>query len=112
MDSVAPSFYHAHRGTGTLMCHYRHYAHTDPFYLPRASGYNRACGFHQLALAGRLPKRGRAGADQLHPAPGAVFFYCRRAVANGGLDPADASTYLLITDQAQRLFMQQKWVNF
>lgn len=27
-------FYHAQRGRGTLMCHYRHFAHPDPFYLP------------------------------------------------------------------------------
>jgi SAM-dependent MidA family methyltransferase len=27
-------FYHQQRGRGTLMCHYRHLAHTDPFYLP------------------------------------------------------------------------------
>ena len=27
-------FYHQQRGSGTLMCHYRHYAHPDPFYLP------------------------------------------------------------------------------
>lgn len=27
-------FYHQQRGRGTLMCHYRHQAHTDPFYLP------------------------------------------------------------------------------
>lgn len=27
-------FYHQQRGRGTLMCHYRHHAHTDPFYLP------------------------------------------------------------------------------
>lgn len=27
-------FYHAQRGRGTLMCHYRHHAHPDPFYLP------------------------------------------------------------------------------
>ena len=27
-------FYHQQRGRGTLMCHYRHYAHPDPFYLP------------------------------------------------------------------------------
>ncbi len=27
-------FYHPHRGEGTLMCHYRHHAHPDPFYLP------------------------------------------------------------------------------
>jgi SAM-dependent MidA family methyltransferase len=27
-------FYHPQRGSGTLMCHYRHHSHPDPFYLP------------------------------------------------------------------------------
>lgn len=27
-------YYHPQRNQGTLMCHYRHYAHNDPFYLP------------------------------------------------------------------------------
>ncbi len=27
-------FYHAQRARGTLMCHYRHHSHPDPFYLP------------------------------------------------------------------------------
>lgn len=27
-------FYHQQRGRGTLMCHYRHHSHPDPFYLP------------------------------------------------------------------------------
>ena len=27
-------YYHPQRNTGTLMCHYRHYAHADPFYFP------------------------------------------------------------------------------
>lgn len=27
-------FYHPQRNQGTLMCHYRQHAHTDPFYLP------------------------------------------------------------------------------
>ncbi len=27
-------YYHPQRSQGTLMCHYRHYAHDDPFYLP------------------------------------------------------------------------------
>lgn len=27
-------YYHPQRGRGTLMCHYRHHAHPDPFYLP------------------------------------------------------------------------------
>jgi SAM-dependent MidA family methyltransferase len=27
-------YYHPHRLMGTIMCHYRHYAHADPFWLP------------------------------------------------------------------------------
>jgi SAM-dependent MidA family methyltransferase len=27
-------YYHPQRGRGTLMCHYRHHSHPDPFYLP------------------------------------------------------------------------------
>jgi SAM-dependent MidA family methyltransferase len=27
-------YYHPQRASGTLMCHYRHHAHGDPFYLP------------------------------------------------------------------------------
>jgi SAM-dependent MidA family methyltransferase len=30
----AHEFYHPLRNTGTLMCHYRHHTHPDPFYLP------------------------------------------------------------------------------
>ena len=30
----AGEYYHPHRSQGTLMCHYRHHAHDDPFFLP------------------------------------------------------------------------------
>lgn len=30
----AREFYHPQRHRGTLMCHYRHHSHDDPFYLP------------------------------------------------------------------------------
>ncbi|MDD5180270.1 MAG: SAM-dependent methyltransferase [Gallionellaceae bacterium] len=29
----AGEYYHPQRSSGTLMCHYRHHAHTDPFFL-------------------------------------------------------------------------------
>jgi len=29
-----PEYYHPQRTQGTLMCHYQHQAHTDPFYYP------------------------------------------------------------------------------
>ena len=30
----AKEYYHPQRSRGTLMCHYRHHSHDDPFYLP------------------------------------------------------------------------------
>jgi SAM-dependent MidA family methyltransferase len=30
----AREYYHPQRSRGTLMCHYRHHSHDDPFYLP------------------------------------------------------------------------------
>ena len=30
----ASEYYHPQRSEGTLMCHYRHHAHDDPFFLP------------------------------------------------------------------------------
>ncbi len=30
----AKEYYHPQRNQGTLMCHYRHHTHDDPFYLP------------------------------------------------------------------------------
>ncbi len=30
----AREYYHPQRNTGTLMCHYRHHSHDDPFFLP------------------------------------------------------------------------------
>jgi len=30
----AREYYHPQRSRGTLMCHYRHHAHDDPFYMP------------------------------------------------------------------------------
>ncbi len=30
----AGEYYHPQRSRGTLMCHYRHHSHDDPFYLP------------------------------------------------------------------------------
>ena len=40
-------FYHPSRVTGTLMCHYRHYAHPDPFEQFRVwLGDAHAAGHH------------------------------------------------------------------
>ena len=45
-------FYHPQRNTGTLMCHYRHLAHDDPFFLPGLQDITAHVDFTALAEAG------------------------------------------------------------
>ena len=53
-------FYHPQRGTGTLLCHYRHRAHDDPFFWPGLQDITASVDFTLAARAGR-----QAGLDVL-----------------------------------------------
>ena len=44
-------YYHPQRSSGTLMCHYRHYAHDDPFYLPGLQDITAHVDFTAIAEA-------------------------------------------------------------
>jgi SAM-dependent MidA family methyltransferase len=46
------TFYHPHRNQGTLMCHYRHHAHPDPFFYPGLQDITAHVDFTALANAG------------------------------------------------------------
>jgi SAM-dependent MidA family methyltransferase len=45
-------FYHPQRSMGTLMCHYRHHAFDDPFYLPGLTDITAHVDFTAVADAG------------------------------------------------------------
>jgi SAM-dependent MidA family methyltransferase len=47
----AHEFYFEQRVTGTLMCHYRHHAHPDPFYYPGLQDITAHVDFTAMALA-------------------------------------------------------------
>jgi SAM-dependent MidA family methyltransferase len=47
-----PTFFHAQRAMGTLMCHYRHRAHGDPFLLPGLQDITAHVDFTAIAQAG------------------------------------------------------------
>ena len=92
-------FYHPSRVTGTLMCHYRHFAHTDPFLYPGLQDITAHVDFTAVAEAGVA-----AGAELLGYTTQAQF------LLNAGLpeviaqhDPDDTARYLALTNQAQRL---------
>ncbi|MGH8762309.1 MAG: class I SAM-dependent methyltransferase [Nitrosospira sp.] len=44
-------YYHPQRNRGTLMCHYRHHVHDDPFYLPGLQDITSHVDFSALAEA-------------------------------------------------------------
>jgi SAM-dependent MidA family methyltransferase len=45
-------YYHPQRSDGTLMCHYRHHAHDDPFFLPGLQDITAHVDFTAIAEAG------------------------------------------------------------
>ncbi|MBY0572706.1 MAG: SAM-dependent methyltransferase, partial [Undibacterium sp.] len=56
----AHEYYAEQREKGTLMCHYRHHAHPDPFYLPGLQDITAHVDFSAIAKSGVL-----AGLDLL-----------------------------------------------
>jgi SAM-dependent MidA family methyltransferase len=56
----AHEYYFEQRVTGTLMCHYRHHAHPDPFYYPGLQDITAHVDFTAMALAAQ-----EAGAEVL-----------------------------------------------
>lgn len=44
-------YYHPQRATGTLMCHYRHHAHDDPFFALGAQDITAHVDFTAMAMA-------------------------------------------------------------
>lgn len=48
----AHEYFLPQRAQGTLMCHYRHHAHPDPFYLPGLQDITAHVDFTAIAIAG------------------------------------------------------------
>jgi SAM-dependent MidA family methyltransferase len=48
----AREFYHPQRSSGTLMCHYRHHAHDNPFFLPGLQDITAHVDFTDIAECG------------------------------------------------------------
>jgi SAM-dependent MidA family methyltransferase len=95
----ASEFYHPQRNRGTLMCHYRHHAHDDPFYLPGLQDITAHVNFTDIAECGI-----DAGLELLGYTNQAFF------LINGGItellaqhDPENLRTYLPLSAQLQKL---------
>lgn len=91
--------YHPSRITGTLMCHYRHYAHTDPFLYPGLQDITAHVDFTAVAEAGTaagLELAGYTTQAQFLLATGLTDLLAT-------VDPNDALQYLPLSNQVQRL---------
>lgn len=93
-------YYHPQRGAGTLMCHYRHHAHADPFYLPGLQDVTVHVDFTAIIAAAHA-----AGLDLLgYASQGQFLLNC------GMLDllaaiPRDTPEYVRAASAAGKLLM-------
>jgi SAM-dependent MidA family methyltransferase len=95
----AAEYYHPGRNQGTLMCHYRHYAHADPFYLPGLQDITAHVDFTGVAEAGRS-----TGAEVLgYATQGNFLIGCGITDILAANDPMKIADYLPLANQAQRL---------
>jgi len=92
-------YYHPQRSSGTLMCHYRHLAHADPFAHPGAEDITAHVDFSAFARAAA-----HAGADILGYATQAQFLVnCGIADVLGEANVENALHYAPIAAQAHKL---------
>jgi SAM-dependent MidA family methyltransferase len=92
-------YYHPQRSNGTLMCHYRHRAHDDPFYLPGLQDITAHVDFTAIrdaALAGGMQCLGFATQAQF-------LINCGITDLLSRVSPAEPARYLPLAAQAQKL---------
>ncbi|MFA7292138.1 MAG: SAM-dependent methyltransferase [Rhodocyclaceae bacterium] len=92
-------FYHPQRHEGTLMCHYRHHAHPDPFYLPGLQDVTVHVDFTAIAEAGT-----EAGLDFLgYTAQAPFLINCGLTEVLSRTPADDLRRYLPLASAAQKL---------
>ena len=92
-------YYHPQRSTGTLMCHYRHHAHDDPFYFPGLQDITAHVDFSAIAATGIDHGLKLLGyTSQAH-----FLLNCGITDLLAQTPAEKASTYLPLAAQAQKL---------
>lgn len=95
----AAEYYHPQRNQGTLMCHYRHRAHADPFMWPGLTDITAHVDFSAIARAGE-----RAGLTVAGFAAQAPFLLgCGILDALAAVGSADSVDYLKAVTPVQKL---------
>ncbi len=93
----AHEFFHPQRNRGTLMCHYRHQSHADPFLWPGLQDITAHVDFSAMAKAG-------AGLELLGYTGQAQFLInCGITELLAAVPAADTARYAPLAAQAQQL---------
>ncbi len=93
----AHEFFHAQRNRGTLMCHYRHHVHDDPFLWPGLQDITAHVDFSAVARAG-------VGLDLLGYTGQAQFLInCGITDLLAAVPATDTARYAPLAAQAQKL---------
>lgn len=92
-------YYHPQRREGTLMCHYRHRAHSDPFFFPGLQDITSHVDFSAIAAAAR-----EGGLDLAGYTSQAQFLVnCGITEVMARTPSEDGARYLPLANQANRL---------
>ncbi len=92
-------YYHPQRAAGTLMCHYRHRAHADPFFLPGLQDITAHVDFSAVAAAARS-----AGAEVLgYTTQAQLLLNCGLTEVMSRIPAEEAKRYLPLAAAANRL---------
>ena len=92
-------YYHPQRNCGTLMCHYRHHAHDNPFYLPGLQDITSHVDFSAVAEAAT-----NAGLELLGYTTQAYFLInCGITESLAQIPAENVKEYLPLANQLQKL---------
>lgn len=95
----AAEYYHAQRGDGTLMCHYRHRAHDDPFAWPGLTDITAHVDFTAMAESGERAGLHVAGFTSLAP----FLMGCGILDALAAIGPPESMAYIVAAAATQKL---------
>jgi SAM-dependent MidA family methyltransferase len=94
-------YYHPQRSMGTLICHYRHHAHGDPFWFPGLQDITAFVDFTAVAEAADV-----AGLQlQGYTSQAQFLLGCGIDQLMSGLDPGDARGLLQLSNEIKRLML-------
>jgi SAM-dependent MidA family methyltransferase len=92
-------YYHPQRRDGTLMCHYRHHAHADPFFLPGLQDITSHVDFSAIAGAAREGGLEVAG----YTSQAQFLVNCGITEVMSRTPAEDGAKFLPLANQANRL---------